>query len=379
MKWSWSIGRIAGIDVRVHVTFVMLLAWLLTAFLVKGNDASTALIGMAAVMCLFGIVVLHELGHALAARRFGIRTRDITLLPIGGVARLERMPEDPRQELIVALAGPAVNGVLAVILYVVLQFTEGISAPEEVLMVGGGFLSQMLWVNVALAVFNLLPAFPMDGGRVLRALLATRMNYVRATQIAAAIGQMMAIAFGFVGLFVNPLLLFIAIFVWFGAGQEASMVQTRAALDSVPVRRAMITDLRTLAPQDRLDKAIRHILEGFQTDFPVMEHEQVVGILTRSDLLAALARQGNEATVSSVMQTEFLTVKPTEMLESMFARLRDCEGCHSVPVVDHDRMVGLVTMDNVTELLMVRQALAQAREHGHVRWPSSAEYSKGRG
>ena len=367
MKWSWRVGRIAGIDLRVHVTLVMLLAWLLTAFVLKGQNLSTALVGMAFISSLFGIVVLHELGHALAARRFGIRTHDITLLPIGGVARLERMPEDPWQELVVALAGPAVNVVLAAILFFILEFTDVIAAPEAVLQVGGGYLSQLLWVNVALAVFNLLPAFPMDGGRVLRAILAMRMDYARATQTAATIGQGMAILFGVIGLFANPMLLLIAFFVWFGAAQEAGAVQTRAALEGVPVERAMITELRTLAPQDKLDRAVRHILEGFQIDFPVLDEDRVVGVLTRTDLLKALAEHGNGAPVSSVMQTEFLTVSPSEMLETMFARLKDCEGCHSVPVVEHGRLVGIVTMDNITELLMVRQALSQARERGQPR------------
>ncbi len=365
MKWSWTVGRIAGIELRVHTTFVMLLVWLLVAHVLKGHDWSTALLGMGFIAALFGTVVLHELGHALAARRFGIRTRDITLLPIGGVARLERMPEDPLQELVVALAGPAVNVVLAAIFFFILEFTQGLqslAAPEEALKVGGGFLTQMMWVNVALALFNLLPAFPMDGGRVLRAILATRMDYVQATQIAATIGQGMAYLFGFIGLFSNPFLLFIALFVWMGAAQEAGLVQMRAALDGIPVQRAMITDLRTLAPQDQLDQAVRHILEGFQTDFPVMEGGHVVGVLTRTDLLTALAQHGQSVPVSSVMQTKFLTAAPTEMLEGTFARLRACEGCSSVPVVEGDRLVGLLTTDNITELLMIRQALSAARE-----------------
>ena len=366
MKWSWTVGRIAGIELRVHATFVMLLAWLLIAHVLKGHDWATALLGMGFIAALFGTVVLHELGHALAARRFGIRTRDITLLPIGGVARLERMPEDPMQELVVALAGPAVNVVLAAIFFFLLEFTHGIAAPEEALKIGGGFLTQMMWVNVALAVFNLLPAFPMDGGRVLRAILATRMDYVHATQIAATIGQGMAYLFGFIGLFSNPFLLFIALFVWMGAAQEAGLVQMRAALDGIPVKRAMITDLRTLAPQDQLDRAVRHILEGFQTDFPVMENGQVVGVLTRIDLLKGLAEHGQHVPVSSVMQTEFLTAAPTEMLEGTFARLRACEGCSSVPVVEHDRLVGLLTMENITELLMIRKALSAAREHRQI-------------
>ena len=297
MKWSWRVGRIAGIDLYVHVTFVILVGWVALSHYLARRSGADALMGVAFILTLFAIVVLHELGHALTARRFGIPTRDITLLPIGGVARLERMPEDPKQELLVALAGPAVNVMLAGILFLVVDLGPGLAPYGEVVRVGGSFLDQMLWVNVSLAAFNLLPAFPMDGGRVLRALLAMRMEYVRATQVAAGIGQAMAVLFGFVGLFTNPFLVFIALFVWLGAAAEASTVQMRSALGNIPVRKAMITDFRVLAPQDPLGRAVDHVLAGFQQDFPVVEHGQVAGVLTRADLLSALARRGQEARV----------------------------------------------------------------------------------
>src|SRR5688572_27812912 len=183
MMWSWRVGRIAGIDLYVHPTFMLLLAWVAIVHYLERQRWADAAGGLLFIVTLFGIIVLHELGHALTARRFGIRARDITLLPIGGVARLERMPEDPKQEFLVALAGPAVNVVLAIILFVTLVPISGIAALGNVALVGGQFLSKLIWVNVALALFNLLPAFPMDGGRVLRALLAMRMDYVKATHI----------------------------------------------------------------------------------------------------------------------------------------------------------------------------------------------------
>jgi Zn-dependent protease len=208
MSWSWRIGCIAGIDVYVHFTFLLLLGWVALAHYLAHGDVTETILGLTFVLTLFAIVVVHEIGHALAARRYGIRTRDITLLPIGGVARLEKMPDDPRQELIVALAGPAVNVVLAVGIYVGLALGQGLGPVRDVLRVGGPLLAQLFWVNVILAGFNLLPAFPMDGGRVLRALLAMRMDYVRATQVAARIGQGMAVLFGFAGLYGNPFLIF---------------------------------------------------------------------------------------------------------------------------------------------------------------------------
>jgi len=225
MSWSWRIGRIAGIDVYVHATFLLLLAWEALRHYQAHGDPAEALAGLVFVLVLFGIVVLHELGHALAARSYGIRTRDITLLPIGGVARLERVPREPGQELVVALAGPAVNVVLAAGIYLGLALGRGPSPYGESLRVGGGFLDRLFWVNVSLAVFNLLPAFPMDGGRVLRAVLALRLDYVRATRVAASVGQGLAFLFGILGLIYDPFLIFIALFVWLGAAEEASKVQ----------------------------------------------------------------------------------------------------------------------------------------------------------
>src|SRR5437762_4510151 len=250
MKASWKSGRVAGIDVYVHATFLILLGWVGLSHYLQRQRWEDAVGGLGFILALFAIVVLHELGHALTARRFGIRTRDITLLPIGGVARLERIPDDPRQEVWVSLAGPAVNVVIAAALYVWLLLSQTLRPFSTLTMAGGPFLERLLLVNVSLAVFNLLPAFPMDGGRVLRALLAMRMDYVRATQVSAHVGQAMALVFGLLGLFTNPFLVFIALFVWIGAAQEASMVQMRTALIGIPVSRAMLTDFHTVAPDD---------------------------------------------------------------------------------------------------------------------------------
>lgn len=294
MKWSWRVGRIAGIDVYVHSTFLLLLGWVASFYYLERHRVADAVSGLIFIVTLFGIIVLHELGHALTARRFGIQTRDITLLPIGGVARLERMPDDPKQELLVALAGPAVNAVLAILLLLLLIPLSGLGRLTNVTLVGGPFLVRLFWVNVGLALFNLLPAFPMDGGRVLRAILAMRMNYVNATQLAAHVGQAFALALGLAGLFGNPFLIFIALFVWIGAAQEAAMVQMKAVLAGIPVQQVMITDYEALSPQDHLDKAIERILAGFQQDFPVVANNRVVGVLTRKNLVEQLAKHGSD-------------------------------------------------------------------------------------
>lgn len=361
MKWSWRIGRIFGVDLYMHATFLLLLAWVAYEFYSKRGRVADAVLGIVFIVLLFAIVVLHELGHVLTARRFGIQTRDITLLPIGGVARLERMPREPYQELLVALAGPAVNVVLAIILLAALMATSGpaaLSSGEQLdlLSVEGSWILKLFAVNVSLAVFNMIPAFPMDGGRVLRALLALNMDYVRATNVASSIGQFLALLLGFLGLFGNPLLVFVALFVWMGAAQEASMVQMQSALDGIPVQQVMITNYETLAPSDPLERAIDRIMAGFQQDFPVVESERVVGVLTRADLMRALAQQGRSGLVQDVMQREFPTAAPGEMLERVLTRMREGES-QSLPVIDRGRLVGLMCSDNIGEFFMIQAAL----------------------
>jgi CBS domain-containing protein len=231
-------------------------------------------------------------------------------------------------------------------------------------------------VNVSLVLFNLIPAFPMDGGRVLRSLLAMRMEYTRATQIAASIGQGLAMIFGFVGLFSNPTLLFIAFFVWIGAAQEASMVQMKSALDGIPVGQATITDFQTLSPRDNLGRAVELILSGSQTDFPVVENNAVVGILTRSDVINALSRQDHGSLIASLMQRDFQVVDANEMLSTAFARLQTC-GCHSMPVTQQGRLVGVLTTDNVGEFLMIQSALRQETRQGRAAQPWNANTLRG--
>ena len=232
MRWSWKIGRIAGIDLRVHATFLILLAWSALASYRATGTATGAARGVLFTLALFASVVLHELGHALTARRYGVPTKDITLLPIGGVARLEYIPKEPREELRIALAGPAVTLAIVLVLYAALRLLGlPLTPAQDALTSRGSFISQLMWVNVSLLVFNLLPAFPIDGGRVLRAALALRMDYVRATEVAVRVGRGFALLFGIVGLFYNPFLVLIALFVWTGAGGEAAEARRHSSLE----------------------------------------------------------------------------------------------------------------------------------------------------
>lgn len=356
MKWSWKIARIAGIDIYIHATFLLLLGWIAISAWIGGRNLASTLAGVGFVLALFACVVLHEYGHALTARHYGIPTKDITLLPIGGVARLERMPENPAHEFWVALAGPLVNVVIAAVLFIILSFTGGLAGINLLNINSGNFLQRMLAVNVSLALFNLIPAFPMDGGRVVRAALATRMNYTRATQVAATLGQGIAFIFGFIGLFTNPFLLFIALFVWIGAAQETSMAQMKSSLSGIPISQAMLTDFRTLSTQDRLSRAVELILAGSQHDFPVIEGGRVVGILTRKTLLRELSQHGENGLVGDAMTCGFETVDSSQMLEEVSQRLETTE-CRAMAVVHNSALVGMITMENIGEFLMIRDAL----------------------
>jgi len=356
MKWSWKIGTFSGIDVFIHATFLLIIGWVGLSYWMQTHTVAGTMVGIIFTLLLFLFVVLHEFGHALTARHYGVRTRDITLYPIGGIARLERMPDKPIQEFWVALAGPAVNLVLGSLLLLGLLLTGSFKLPLDLSLTSGSFVTRLMVVNFTLAIFNLIPAFPMDGGRVLRALLAMRMEYVSATQIAAYIGQGLALVFGFIGLFSNPFLVFIALFVWIGAAQEASMVQIKTALGGIPVSKATITDFQTLTPNDPLQRAVDLILAGAQTDFPVVENERVVGVVTRGDVLKALSHRDQASSIAKIMQQDIQVVDASEMLESALARLQAC-ACHSMPVTSQGRLVGLLTADNIGEFLMIQTAM----------------------
>ena len=356
MKWSWRIARLWDIDVYVHATFLLIIAWVAYSYWIQFQTLNAVLGGILFIVALFACVVLHEYGHALMARRFGVKTRDITLCPIGGVARLERIPEKPIEELWVAIAGPAVNIMVAILLALYLLAT-GAGIPSSIFSTTtGGFLPRLLAVNLLLVAFNLIPAFPMDGGRVLRAILAMRMDHLRATQIAATIGQGLAFLFGLFGLFGNPALLFIAFFVWIGAEQEASMARIKHSLGGIPVSRAMQTDFQSLSPHDTLARAVKLILSGSQQDFPVVEDGRVLGILEREVLIKALSAGGQDQSVAVSLQRDVPQVDSHEMVEQALARLQE-SGARMLPVVHGGKLTGLITTENITEFLLIRSAL----------------------
>ncbi len=355
MAWSIPIGVIGGTTIRIHVTFLLLLLWIAIADYAQGG-AQAAIQGVAFVVLVFICVMLHEFGHVVAARRYGVQTPDITLLPIGGVARLMRIPERPSQELVIAVAGPLVNLVIAGVLYLVLGRFPPLTA-TEVQNPGIDMLTRLAAVNLFLVLFNLIPAFPMDGGRVLRALLAYRMGFARATQVAASVGQGVAFLLGLLGLFGNPLLLFIALFVYLGAAAEAHAVQMRQVARGMIAADAMITDFESLSPTSSIDQAVQALIRTTQHEFPVVDGGgRLRGILTRDAMIEALQQHGRDAPVIDAMTRDIPMVEARQSLEDALRLLQE----NSVPAVGvggtDGRLAGYITAENIGEIMMVHVA-----------------------
>ena len=347
--WALRLGAVMGIPIRIHFTFLLLLLWFGFAATARGESAPWAVL---ILVLLFACVVLHELGHAAMARRFGVRTREIVLYPIGGIAKLENIPGGVA-ELLIALAGPAVNLVIAILLVAAMVLLGMEPAVDfGLLLPPGPILPKLLAANLALLAFNLIPAFPMDGGRVLRASLSLVFGEEKATRVAAAVGQGIAVLFGATGLFTGQWgLLFIALFVFLGAGQEAAFNRRRAMVVGRTAREAMITRFETLAPQDSLGRAAEVLLATHQQDFPVVDAwSRVAGVLSRARLMQGLAREGNSGAVLDVMQREFPVVAPGSELEEV---LRYFQSDPRMPVIvlDGEQHVGMITLENLAEFI----------------------------
>ncbi|MBC5775777.1 site-2 protease family protein [Pontibacter sp. KCTC 32443] len=357
MKWSLTLGRVAGIKILVHWTFVLLLGWVAFTEAQRGNDLNTILLAIGFILSVFFCVVLHELGHALTAKRYGIKTRMITLLPIGGVASLEQMPENPKQELLIALAGPAVNVVIAFILWIALPALQSVPSDEFFMRITpANFLYLLLFVNVMLVLFNAIPAFPMDGGRVLRALLAFKLGRVRATQIASNLGQLLAILFVFYGFFTNPFLILIGLFVFFGAYTENMIVQHLDFLRGHLVREGMMTSYVTLTPENTVRDALEKLLMGSEHEFIVELDGKVVGTLTRSQLIQALKENKTDTPVSEIMSREFMTFDVKDKLSQAYTELQKTRS-PLYPVLENGRLAGVINTDNINEFIMIKSAL----------------------
>jgi Zn-dependent protease/predicted transcriptional regulator len=361
-RGSWKIGEFAGIGVYIHATFLILVVWVLFVYWRAGHSVRDMVSGLLFTLALFACVVLHEFGHALTARHYGIQTRDITLLPIGGVSHLERIPDDPKQEFYIALMGPVVSIAIAVVLYLVLRLTGAKVTMESLSSwTTTSFLARLMIANATLAVFNLIPAFPLDGGRVFRALLSRFVGPEKATRIAAGLGHVIAVLFAVLGLFGNPFLILIALFIWMGASQEASMSQMKSTMEGISARQIMVTDFTALSPDAPLKRAVEIVLQGRQQDFPVVENGQLVGMLGHKELVHGLQQGGAESPVSQAMRRDCPVVSASDKLETVLQKLQDTN-CRVLPVADHGSLVGLFTVDNLAEFVRLQSALGNRRE-----------------
>ncbi|MBC57739.1 MAG: site-2 protease family protein [Confluentimicrobium sp.] len=354
MTWSFPIGRLFGTELRVHATFFLLLLWIGAAAYMEGGTPA-AVENILFVVALFACVVAHEFGHALTARRYGIKTPDVTLLPIGGMARLERMPEKPLQEITVALAGPAVN----IVIYLVLALIFGVETRLEALAAienpAQSFLGRLAAVNLFLALFNLLPAFPMDGGRVFRAVLALFMDRVQATRIAATAGQFLAFALGFLGLTSgNPVLLLIAIFVFMAAAAESSDVALRDMAKNLLAREAMITAFESLGPDDGIQAASAALIRTTQHEFPVLDSDGTLkGFVTRNAIFQASTGDQPPRKMADIVTTGIPSVALTARLDKALDGLSQ-GNAPGVAVTDQaGRMIGYITRENIGELMVI--------------------------
>ncbi|HVV87723.1 MAG TPA: site-2 protease family protein [Kofleriaceae bacterium] len=343
--WSWRIGSLGGVPIRVHVTLLLLLAWIAMSYWLVGGPTATA-VGALMLVTVFAIIVVHELGHALMARHFGVRTRQILLLPIGGISSIERVPEQPLQELAVALVGPAINLVLAALLAVGLAAAGASNDPALATTPGVAFAASLVWINVALAVFNLLPAFPLDGGRALRALLSLRMDRDRATGIAATAGKVLALVLAVVGLAVNVWLVLIAAVVWLGARQERELVRVRTSLSGVPAREVMTRRSAVVDVDEPVGFAAVRMMESGTGVLPLVDHGRLVGAVTRGDVATAMHDAGPDTPTWRAPRHPVVRVGPDEPLEHVLDELQASPGAVPV-VVEGDTPVGVVTADQL--------------------------------
>jgi Zn-dependent protease/CBS domain-containing protein len=358
MGWSINIGKIFGINFRIHVTFFLLLFFIFISVL-NQYGINRAVLSTLFICAVFVCVLIHEIGHSLIARRFGKEAKSITLLPIGGVATMEEMPEKPGQEIIMSIIGPFINLAIALILYLAVGDWTGFRIanlyPDSI----KAFFAGLIGVNVMLAVFNLIPAFPMDGGRVLRGVLATKMNYVRATSAAVFIGQAIAMFFIFFGIFFNWWLAIIGLFLYIGAGSEKQQVILKSLLNNVPASEAMTTEFVALRPNDTLRKAIEHFHHGCQDDFPVLGDKGIEGVLTRERILASIHEKGLDVRVSEIMDRTFASVDPEMPLDGVYRKLLSNRKT-AVAVVDNDSVKGMICLDGISRYFMIKAAMGKA-------------------
>ena len=360
MKGSFKLGNVAGIGVFVHWTFAILIAFIIFSNYRSRQNAEQITWAVIFILSIFVTVFLHELGHALAAKRYNIKTKDITLLPIGGLARLESIPEKPQEELVVAIAGPAVNIALAFItgLFITIPDIKDLSVELSGGVDANNFFLNFFIVNLWLALFNLIPAFPMDGGRVLRALLAMKFERHIATNIAARIGQVLAVGFVFIGFFSNPFLVFIGLFIFLGAQAEAEFTLTQSLLKGYTVRDVLMRQYQTIESNETVKTAVAMLLNGQSRNFLITENGLSVGTLSREEIIKALSEQGENVVIHNVMNKDLVYLDADSPLENAYQQVQQSKA-DLMPVMENKRLIGTLDTENILEFIMVKNALGK--------------------
>lgn len=360
MKANINLGSVSGIKIKVHWTFIFLILWIILSEIKQGGNTKSILFNISLVLAVFICVILHELGHALTAKHFGISTKKITLLPIGGMATMEKIPESPKQELLVTLAGPLVNVIIALLLYFIipvkefmhLNFTETLETLSSFTV--QNFLFYLYIVNVALVVFNTIPAFPMDGGRILRAILAIKINRAKATQIASTIGQFIAVIFLLIGLIYNPFLIFIALVIFLGAYGENQMVHHLALLKGHTVKEALITKFTTFHPENTIKDVMDSIISGTENNFVVTENDTVIGLLYYQDIVENVKNENY--LVRDVMNTSFKTFNSNDNLNKVYQLIHSQKNSF-FPVLENGKLIGVIDAINLNEFILFQPKL----------------------
>ncbi len=371
MKWSFKVGSVFGIELRVHITFFLILAYAAYIWGSRyGEGAAGAVYGSIVILALFVCVVIHELSHSRLAQYFGGEVSSITLLPIGGVSMMKKMPEEPTRELLVSLVGPLSNVVIAILLipllYLIPNPVDGafgafsrLGAGNADVLIGisaQGFISYMFFINLLLAVFNLLPAFPLDGGRVFRSILAERMSYMKATRTAVVVGQVFAFILGIIGIFtLNIIFIIIAVFIYMGAEQEGAGAEMKSTLARLKVGQAITRSMKTVAPDDRLGTVVNMVMHEFQEDFPVVSGGELAGVLTRANLINGLHSLGPDGLVSQAMEKDFPVVSVDAPFSDVYEKMNE-RRIKAVPVLENGRLLGMVTLEHLSEVFMLLTA-----------------------
>mgnify|MGYP001627299229 CR=1 FL=1 len=341
----------------IHWTFSLLLLWIIISNVRAGVPTADVIWTVLFVLAIFFCVILHEFGHALAAQRYGIQTRDIILFPIGGVARLEKLPEDPKQELWVAIAGPLVNIVLFILLSIYL-YASGFEMHEveDFGIRASTIVPYLASANLILAIFNLIPAFPMDGGRVLRAFLSIKLPRAKATQIAGNIGQFLAILFVFYGLFNNPIMVLIGLFIFLGAATEVSQTRNESLLKGFKVKDALMMKFQIIAFDAPLSKAVEKLLNSQSTHFVVVKDDVPVGTLSRNEIIKGLQEGGEHLLVDQVADLNPLRIETEQDMDDAWKKMLTNQKKVAF-VIENGHFTGILDQENISEFMMVRSAL----------------------